>query len=158
KEENIPPGLAADIFAAVLTGTVFPRTVLSSAVQRVRSEHNEDNIRFHEHKRFALLKAYLRRARRARHFDPSLPHIGPIRDEACLDPAYRLGRLFAVLEKIQEDAIGASATIRDRYYGAASATPIVVFPQLMRKLPHHLAKIDASTYFEKIIQQICDGL
>ena len=74
------------------------------------------------------------------------------------DPAYRLGRLFAVLEKIQDDAIDANATIRDRYYGAASATPIVVFPQLMRKLPHHLAKLDSATYFEKIIQQICDGL
>ena len=79
-------------------------------------------------------------------------------DEESKAPAYRLGRLFAVLEKIQEDAIGASTTIRDRYYGAASATPIVVFPQLMRKLPHHLSKLDASTYFEKIIQQICDGL
>ena len=79
-------------------------------------------------------------------------------DEVCLNPAYRLGRLFAVLEKSRRMRSAHAATIRDRYYGAASATPIVVFPQLMRKLPHHLAKLDASTYFEKIIQQICDGL
>ncbi len=79
-------------------------------------------------------------------------------DESCPTPAYRLGRLFALLEKIQEDAIDANATIRDRYYGAASATPVVVFPQLMRKLPHHLAKLDRATWFEQIIEQIVDGL
>jgi CRISPR-associated protein Csd1 len=150
--ENIAPNLAADLFAAILTGRPFPRAVLDCAVRRVRAERTIYGDRA------AVLKAFLCRARRAGQFDHSLPEVRPMLDEACLDPAYRLGRLFAVLEKIQEDAIGASATIRDHYYGAASATPIVVFPQLMRKLPHHLAKLDASTYFEKIIQQICDGL
>jgi CRISPR-associated protein Csd1 len=81
-------------------------------------------------------------------------------DEDCNSPAYRLGRLFAVLEKVQQDAIGPSATIRDRYYGAASATPVVVFPQLLRKAPHHIAKLSApiQTYFEKLIQSVCAGL
>ena len=53
------------------------------------------------------------------------------RDEP--DPAYRLGRLFAVLESVQRAALGnLNATIRDRYYGAASATPAAVFPMLLR--------------------------
>jgi CRISPR-associated protein Csd1 len=59
---------------------------------------------------------------------------------------------------VQQNATNASATIRDRYYGAASATPVVVFPQLMRKAPHHLAKLDGATYYEKLIQQICCAL
>jgi CRISPR-associated protein Csd1 len=150
--ENIAPNLAADVFAAILAGRPFPRAVLDCAVRRARSE------RTIYADRASLIKAFLRRAGRAGQRDNTLPEVGPMLDEACLDPAYRLGRLFAVLEKVQEDAIGPSATIRDRYYGAASATPIVVFPQLMRKLPHHLAKLDAATYFEKILQQICDGL
>ena len=54
--------------------------------------------------------------------------------------AYRLGRLFAVLEKIQEEASpGLNATIRDRYYGAASSTPVAVFTTLLRLKNHHLA-------------------
>ena len=150
--ENIAPNLATEMFAAILAGQSFPRAVLDCAVRRVRSE------RTIYADRASLIKGFPCRAHRAGQFDNTLPEIQPVLDESCLDPAYRLGRLFAVLEKIQEDAIGASATIRDRYYGAASATPIVVFPQLMRKLPHHLAKLDAATYFEKIIQQICDGL
>jgi CRISPR-associated protein Csd1 len=79
-------------------------------------------------------------------------------DEECKHPAYRLGRLFAVLEKVQADATNAKTTIRDRYYGAASATPVVVFPQLLRKAPHHLAKLDSAVFYEKLIQRICDGL
>jgi CRISPR-associated protein Csd1 len=148
--ENIPPGLASELFAAVLGGRPFPRSVLDCALRRARAERTVYADRA------SLIKAYLCRARRAG--DRSIPEVHPVLDEACPAPAYRLGRLFAVLEKVQEDAVGASATIRDRFYGAASATPVVVFPQLLRKLPHHLAKLEAATYFERIIQQISDGL
>ena len=66
----------------------------------------------------------------------------------CLDPentniGYRLGRLFAALEKIQSDANpGINATIRDRFYGAASSTPVTVFANLMRLSNHHLSKLE----------------
>src|SRR5690625_871345 len=58
-------------------------------------------------------------------------------------PGYRLGRLFAVLEDVQRGALGGrvNATIRDRYYGAASATPASVFPILLRNAQNHLAKL-----------------
>jgi len=60
------------------------------------------------------------------------------RDEP--DPAYRLGRLFAVLESVQRAALGnLNASIRHRYYGAASATPAAVFPMLLRTATHHIA-------------------
>jgi CRISPR-associated protein Csd1 len=150
--ENLAPDLATGVFTAVLAGRPFPRAVLDNAVRRARAERTIYSDRA------SLLKAYLCRARRAGQLDNTIPEVLPVLDESCPDPAYRLGRLFAVLEKVQEDAVGASATIRDRYYGAASATPGVVFPQLMRKLPHHLAKLTAATYFEKLVQQICDGL
>ena len=66
----------------------------------------------------------------------------------CLDPAnlnvgYILGRLFSVLEKIQEEAHpGLNATIRDRFYGAASSAPVSVFATLMKLKNHHLSKLD----------------
>jgi CRISPR-associated protein Csd1 len=112
--ENIAPSLAAEVFAAILAGRSFPRAVLDCVIRRVRSE------RTIYADRASLVKAFLCRARRAGQFDNTLPEIRPMLDESCLNHAYRLGRLFAVLEKIQEDAIGASATIRDRYYGAAN--------------------------------------
>ncbi len=76
-------------------------------------------------------------------------------DVECTNNAYCLGRLFAALEKIQADAIGKpNATITDRFYGAASATPVVVFAPLLRKAQHHLAKFEDPTYWSKTIQSI----
>ena len=77
------------------------------------------------------------------------------------DAAYCLGRLFAELEKAQEDALpGINDTIKDRYFGAASATPGSVFPRLIRMSTHHLGKLEKRkrTYHEKRIQGICDKL
>lgn len=73
-------------------------------------------------------------------------------------PAYRLGRLFAVLEKIQEEANpGINATIRERFFGAASTSPASVFPQLLKLKNHHIAKLEnpgRCVNFEKLIGEI----
>ena len=71
--------------------------------------------------------------------------------------AYRLGRLFSALEKIQEEANPKiNATIRDRFYGAASSTPVTVFTSLLRLKNHHLKKLDIgrATWFEKLLGEI----
>lgn len=77
------------------------------------------------------------------------------------NPAYRLGRLFAALEKIQEEASpGLNATIRDRYYGAASSTPVAVFTTLLRLKNHHIGKLSLgrAVQMEKLLGEIIDGL
>ena len=77
------------------------------------------------------------------------------------DAAYRLGRLFAVLERIQQQAMpGINATIRDRYYGAASTTPVAVFTTLLRLKNAHLKKLADGTaaYFERLIGEILDPM
>ena len=82
-------------------------------------------------------------------------------NESSTNLAYRLGRLFAVLEKAQMEAIpGAKATIKDRFYSSASATPGVVFSQLLRMSQHHLAKLEEGPklYKEKLIQEILNGV
>jgi len=78
------------------------------------------------------------------------------------DPGYRLGRLFAALERIQAAAQpGINATIRDRYYGAASSSPSSVFPVLLRLKNHHLGKLDnprLAGWFEKTLADIFAGI
>ena len=72
---------------------------------------------------------------------------------------YRLGRLFSILETIQEKAQGEiNAGIRDRYYGAASTSPRSVFSTLMKLKNHHLTKLDASGYYEKMVGEIMEGI
>jgi len=78
-----------------------------------------------------------------------------------MDPAYRIGRLFAVLEKTQADALGnVGSTIRDRFYSSASATPRSVFPRLLRTYQHHLAKLEGGRKInrEKLLQEIVEPL
>jgi CRISPR-associated protein Csd1 len=83
-------------------------------------------------------------------------------DENNVNIGYRLGRLFAALEKVQQEASpGINATIRDRFYGAASGTPSTVFGNLMRLKNHHLAKFESTgrrVFFEKLLCQIIDGV
>ena len=83
-----------------------------------------------------------------------------------LDPAnnnigYRLGRLFAALEKIQSDANpGINATIRDRFYGAASGSPVTVFGNLLRLSQHHLGKLSGGLRVtrERLLQEIMSDI
>ena len=75
------------------------------------------------------------------------------------NPGYRLGRLFAVLEKAQQDALpGINATIKDRFFGAASATPRSVFPRLLRLAQHHMAKAEYGYASDNRIAEIMEGL
>jgi CRISPR-associated protein Csd1 len=63
-------------------------------------------------------------------------------DTSRPDRPYRLGRLLAAIDKLQQDALGSvNATLVDRYYGSASATPQSVFPTLLRRTQHHMAKL-----------------
>ena len=80
-------------------------------------------------------------------------------DKEQRDTGYLLGRLFAVLEKAQKDAVpGANTTIKDRFYGSASATPSVVFPQLMRLAQHHIQKSSFGGYLDRITGEIMDSV
>lgn len=83
-------------------------------------------------------------------------------DPQRADPAYRIGRLFAALEKTQKDALGENlnATIRDRYFGSASATPGAVVPRLLRTYQHHLSKLEGGRKVvrEKLVQEILEPL
>ena len=83
-------------------------------------------------------------------------------DKENSNAAYRLGRLFATLEKIQEEANpGINATIRDRYYGSASSNPVAVFSTLLKLKNHHLGKLDnpgRKTNFEKLLGEIMNEI
>ena len=135
KSENIPPLLAGEVLRAILAGTPYPQTLLAATLQRIRAEQGAVN-----YVRAALIKAVL--VRNAR-FGPPKQELDVSLDLQNPNIGYRLGRLFAVLERAQELASpGLNATIRDRFYGAASATPVTVFPYLLNKLaPHHLNKL-----------------
>lgn len=82
-------------------------------------------------------------------------------DLSSTNQGYLCGRLFAVLEKIQDEAQhGINSGIKDRYYGAASSTPVTVFGRLLNLANHHLEKLNPGKkiFFEKLIQEIISGI
>lgn len=153
KSENIPPNLAGEFMRAILAGLPYPQTLLQAAVRRIRAEREVN------YSRAALIKACLNR--QARYSPPNQEkEIAVSLDDSNTNPGYRIGRLFAALEKIQEEAVNPSATIRDRFYGAASSTPVTVFANLMKLKNHHLSKMEEGRkrYFEKLIGQIMSDI
>jgi CRISPR-associated protein Csd1 len=149
KADNIPPRLAGEWMRAILEGLPLPAGLLNAAVQRCKAERDVTYLRA------CVLKAWLNR--HARQSSTTPPTFKEALDMDNPAPAYRLGRLFATLERIQEHAQpGINATIRDRYYGAASTTPVAVFSTLLKLKNAHLKKLtDGLTgYFEKLIGDI----
>ncbi|MDD5673734.1 MAG: type I-C CRISPR-associated protein Cas8c/Csd1 [Chitinivibrionales bacterium] len=153
KSENIPPNIAGDFMRAILTGSLYPATLLQAALRRIHSdtEHRVKPVRA------ALIKAYLNRYHRI-HINPNHKEILMSLDTSQPSIGYQLGRLFAALEKIQEEANpGLNATIRERFYGAACSNPVTVFANLMRLKNHHLAKMESKgrvVNLEKLLAEI----
>lgn len=139
KRENVPPNLAGDWFRAILSGTAYPLTLLSTVLMRIRADKNVNPLRV------AILRAVL-----VRNFgmDPAKAIDKSKEAPVSLDPdnsnkGYLLGRLFAAYEQAQTAALGrnVNATIKDKFYGAASAQPRKVFPLLDKGSVNHLSKV-----------------
>lgn len=130
---NIPPLLAGEVMRAVLTGGRYPQTLLAAAITRLRAG---DSAASGWHA--AAIRGVL--ARDARISGRKEPPMALNREHE--NTGYQLGRLFAVYELAQRSALGrVNATIRDKYFGAASATPASVFPLVVRGGQPHLAKV-----------------
>ncbi|RLB30681.1 MAG: type I-C CRISPR-associated protein Cas8c/Csd1, partial [Deltaproteobacteria bacterium] len=126
KTDNINPSLAGAFMRAILTGSPYPQSLLSAVVGRTRADQTVNYFRA------AMIKACLVRKFRILNHYPM--EVTMSLNKESTNTAYLLGRLFAVLEKAQRDALGqtVNATIRDRYYSSASTTPAAVFPLLIR--------------------------
>jgi CRISPR-associated protein Csd1 len=133
---------------AILEELPYPQTLLQAAIRRVRAEQSKKDSRTGKqlpnvtYARAALIKACVNRETRRNNTNKE-EELAVSLDEGNTNIGYRLGRLFAALERIQQDANpGINATIRDRFYGAASSTPVTVFGNLMRLTNHHLSKLE----------------
>jgi CRISPR-associated protein Csd1 len=154
KTENVAPNLAGEWMRSILTGASYPLTLLSTVLVRIRADGEVNGLRV------GILKALL--LRNFRRTEREVP--------VSLDPdnsnkGYLLGRLFALYEHIQSAALGpkVNATIKDKFYGAASAQPRKVFPLLDRGSTNHLSKVGKASPGRKVnlerqLGQIMEGM
>ncbi len=158
RDKKASPLLAGAVFRSILTGAPYPVALYYAILNRVRADvdDKERQVRKINYVRAAVIKAYLLRKYRHHPQNPLKEVLTMSLNEQSAYPPYVLGRLFAWLERAQQAAIGKNinATIKDRYFTSASATPASVFPILLRLAQHHFAKAEYGGYIENQVESL----
>ena len=161
RDKSPAPELAGEVLRAVLNNTPYPATLLNGITPRIRAEREVTRGRA------AILKAYYQKlAEAAGREHPDMPKevLQVSLNPDTANVPYTLGRLFSVLETIQEAANpGINATIKDKYFNSAAATPAVIFPILINLAQKHLKKLRGSNtglviFYEKQLTELCSRL
>ena len=154
KQSEATPNLPEAIVKSIFQGTPYPYTLFSACIRRIRAESGDKEKSPIRIGRIAILKAFLNRT------NDNNKKIDTMLDKDNTNPGYLCGRLFAVLDRTQEDANGISS-IRERYMNAASATPSSVFATILNLSSHHLEKLPnegKKVFYEKLKQEIIDKI
>lgn len=155
--ETLPSDLSVKILHSILSGAPYPGFMFNTVVRRTKSDHDNTKKKFYavSRDRVRIIKACLTRM--------NFIERGELKmlNTQNKDGAYNCGRLFAVLEMIQQKALpGINATIKDKFFSSACSTPYLVFPRLIKLSQNHLGKLDTGSviYYDKLIQKILSNL
>ena len=153
RDKKPVPSMSGAVYRSIISGSRYPASLYQAVLGRIRAEQDDGDSRIYKitRGRAAIIKAYLLKN-------------GNIREEITMalnedsnNTAYILGREFAVLEAIQEEANpGLNATIKDKYFNSACATPAAIFPILFKLKNSHIKKMNNGAkeiYYEKML---CD--
>jgi CRISPR-associated protein Csd1 len=154
--------LGGAFMRSIFTGAPYPEGLYAAMLNRIRHDTDETNDEGRRRNvkinyiRAAYIKAHLIRKYHRQVNNPYQEALQMSLNDSYSHPAYVLGRLFAMLERAQKSALGQNinATIKDRYFTSACASPASVFPILLRLSQHHLAKAEYGGYLERQIQDL----
>lgn len=148
RDKASSPLLSGAVLRAILSGSPYPAALYNSIIVRIRAERDINRAKA------GIIKAYLIKIQTKN--KEVLTVSLNAQSENC---PYVLGRLFSVLEKAQQDANpGIKATIKDRYFTSACATPATVFPVLLRLSNHHISKSEFGKASENRIRELMGKL
>ena len=151
EDSNLQPNLTESVVKSILQGLPYPFSLFSSCIRRIRAESGKEKDPI-DTTRAAIIKAYLNRISNQQKINVML-------DDKNTNQGYLCGRLFAVLDKIQDEANN-QHSIRERYMNSASSTPAAVFATILNLSYHHSEKLNEGrkVWFEKIKQEIVDKI
>lgn len=149
KVSDATPNLPDAVVKSIFQGIPYPQTLFASCIRRIRAESGDKDKNAVHITRAAIIKAYLNRINNNKKIEIML-------DKENINQGYLCGRLFAVLDKIQEEANN-QHSIRERYMNSASSTPAAVFSTILNLSNHHIENLKndgRKIYFEKLKQEI----
>lgn len=149
KSSDVTPNLPDAVVKSIFQGLPYPTSLFQACIRRIRAEQSINIVRA------AIIKAYLNRL----NDNNNNKKLDSMLDKENQNQGYLCGRLFAVLDKIQEDANGIHS-IRERYMNSASATPAMVFATILNLSTHHMEKLNGGgqVFYEKLKQEIISKL
>jgi len=157
-KDTVPTPLITSIFYSILNGTQYPSALLETTIRRIKLDSDTDKNSFIKinSTRVGIIKAYLNRKSRIQNKEEEITlSLNKTND----NPAYLCGRIFAMLEKIQKDALGnLNKTIKDSFFASACAKPSTVFPRLLMLSQNHLAKLDNRNHWNKQLGEVISML
>ena len=148
RDKSPSPVLAGATARAILSNTDYPAALLNGVMLRIRADRKITRGRA------AILKAYYLKNP---HTECPKEVLTVSLNETSSIVPYNLGRLFSVLEAIQQAANpGINTTIKDKYFNSASATPATIFPILNNLAQKHLKKLDTGLriHYDRQLGQI----
>lgn len=153
KNETVDPSLMAKIFEAVIYGTNYPQFLLATVIRRVKTDNESEFNRI----RAGIMKACINRKSR---LSNKKEELNVALDKDNRNPAYLCGRLFAILEKLQQDSSGnkLNRTIKDAYFASASSKPATIFPKLLKLAQNHLKKSKHAVFYNQCVEEVMDKI
>lgn len=150
-DSKLQPNIPEAVVKSIFQGSPYPFSLFSSCIRRIRAESGKEKDPI-DITRAAIIKAYLNRI-------DNQQKINVMLDDKNTNQGYLCGRLFAVLDKIQDEANN-QHSIRERYMNSASSTPAAVFATILNLSYHHSDKLKEGrkVWFEKIKQEIVDKI
>ena len=161
--KNVPPLLSGALLRSVIEGLPYPTSLYQLVLNRVNVSHVDSaNGKYRcgskvSYAQASIIKAFLKRNKNKGELKMGL-------NTENKDPAYLLGRLFATMEKVQDESSGGvNAGVGDKFYSSASATPRIVFPTVLDMYRKWIKKLESekkgrAVFFEKLVQDIIDGI
>ena len=154
KNEKIDASLMSAIFKSIVFGTPYPDYLLSTLLRRIKTD------KLINHVRAGAVKACINRKSR---FKNNKEELKLALDKENKNEAYLCGRLFAVLQRIQENAAAPAKlnrTIKDTYFASAASKPALVFPKLITLSQNHIKKLSEgnAVFFNKLVEEIIGKL
>ncbi len=148
---KVNPALMAKLFESIIYGSPFPDALLDTMVRRVRTDSEIGRIS--QQIRMGVIKACINRKEKKEEIKVAI-------DQSNRNQAYLCGRLFAVLEKLQQEASNNSLnrTIKDSYFASASVKPVLVFPKLITLAQNHLKKVKYPGFYNKLMGEIINEI
>mgnify|MGYP001028163109 FL=1 len=160
-KDSVPPPLMAGIIRAAISGSIYPAELLATVIRRIKTDHNVEGKHFIKMNptRIGIIKACINRRERRIQDKEEIKMALDVEEK---NTAYRCGRLFAVLEKIQQDSAQGklNTTIVDSYFSAACSRPATVFPKLVELSNHHLRKLEEKSviFYKRLISDIMSDI